>query len=151
MQVISNIALISINETLFVQLISFLIFLFIIQRIMFRPLKKVISERENYIGSVKQGVVNAKDSLEELISELKDREFAASIEADELKTELENIGRRKASEIFESVRKEIDEIKEAAAKNVNHQILEAKKHIKKESEILAISIAEKILDRRLIP
>lgn len=151
MQVISNIALISINETLFVQLISFLIFLFIIQRIMFRPLKEVISERENYIGSVKQGVVNAKDSLEELISELKDREFAASIEADELKTELENIGRREASEIFESVGKEIDEIKEAAAKNVNHQILEAKKHIKKESEILAISIAEKILDRRLIP
>ena len=39
MQIISNIALISINETLVVQLISFLIFLFIINRIMFRPLR----------------------------------------------------------------------------------------------------------------
>ena len=35
MQIVSNVALISINETLVVQLISFLIFLFVINRIMF--------------------------------------------------------------------------------------------------------------------
>ena len=45
MQIISNIALISINETLIVQLISFLIFLFVINRIMFRPLRKTVGPR----------------------------------------------------------------------------------------------------------
>ena len=45
MQIITNIALISINETLIVQLLSFLIFLFIINRVMIRPLRGVMSDR----------------------------------------------------------------------------------------------------------
>jgi len=45
MQIVSNVALISINETMVVQLISFLIFLFVINRVMFRPLRESMHER----------------------------------------------------------------------------------------------------------
>ena len=41
MQIVSVEALLSINETLIFQLLSFLIFLFIIKRMMFRPLRGI--------------------------------------------------------------------------------------------------------------
>ena len=59
MQIISNIALISINETVIVQIISFLIFLYIINRIMFKPLRGVMADRENHIKSIQQDIVSA--------------------------------------------------------------------------------------------
>ena len=54
MQIVSNVALISINETFLVQLISFLIFLFIINRVMIRPLRGVMREREEYVEKLKR-------------------------------------------------------------------------------------------------
>ncbi|OQY06422.1 MAG: hypothetical protein B6I22_05580 [Desulfobacteraceae bacterium 4572_123] len=67
MQIISNIALISINETLFIQLISFLIFLFIINRIMFRPLRRIIIERENHIEKINLDIIDAEKFMEKVI------------------------------------------------------------------------------------
>ena len=66
MQIISNIALISINETLIVQVISFLIFLYIINRIMFRPLRSVTAERENHIKGIQKDIVEAENKLDAL-------------------------------------------------------------------------------------
>ena len=74
MHIISNIALISINETLFVQLLSFLIFLFIINRIMFRPLKRVMNVRVDYIDQIKTDTVDAIQEFEKLTEKLKMQE-----------------------------------------------------------------------------
>ena len=46
-------------------------------------------------------------------------------------------------------KKEIETIKKDTEIIINSQITEAKKYLHKESEILAMSIMEKLLDRRL--
>ena len=149
MHIISNIALITINETLFVQLLSFLIFLFIINRIMFRPLQNVMNERVNYMDKVKTDTVGAIQELEDLTKKLKKQESEVRDQALELKRELEESGSVKSAEILASTREEINAIKEKAEMEVNIQISEAKKHIQEESEALAVNIMEKLLDRRL--
>jgi F-type H+-transporting ATPase subunit b len=149
MHIISNIALITINETLFVQLLSFLIFLFIINRIMFRPLQNVMNERVNYMDKIKMDTVDTVKELEDLTKKLKKQESDVRAQAFELKRELEESGSAKSAEIFASTREEINAIKEKAEADVNVQISEAKKHLQKESEALAINIMEKLLDRRL--
>ena len=149
MHIISNIALITINETLFVQLLSFLIFLFIINRIMFRPLQNVMNERANYMAKVKTDTVDAIQELENLTKKLKKQESEVRAQALELKRELEESGSAKSAEIFASIREEINTIKEKAEMEVNVQIAEARKHVQEESEALAVNIMEKLLDRRL--
>ncbi len=149
MHIISNIALITINETLFVQLLSFLIFLFIINRIMFRPLQNVMNERVNYMNKVKTDTVDAIQELEDLTKKLKKQESEVRDQALELKRELEEFGSARSAEILASTREEINAIKEKAEMEVNFQISEAKKHIQEESEALAVNIMEKLLDRRL--
>ena len=149
MQIISNIALISINETLIVQLISFLIFLFIMNRIMFRPLRSTMDKRNKHIEAIRLDIVDSGNELENMTNQLKEREAKVRKEAFSLKQEQEKAGKQRASEMFASTKQEIDKIKEKVEAEVDAKILEARKHIKKESETLAVNIMEKILDRGL--
>jgi F-type H+-transporting ATPase subunit b len=151
MQIISNIALISINETLIVQIVSFLIFLYIINRIMFQPLRSIMADRENHIKSIEQDIVSANNKLAALADQIRAQESAVKSEAFAQKASLEEAGGRRADEIFTATRKEIEAARESAQIEVDAQLLEAKKHIKEESEILSLSVMEKVLNRRLSP
>ena len=150
MQIVSNIALISINETLIIQLISFLIFLFIINRIMFRPLRSTMDRRDEHIEKIRLDIVDSENKLENMTNGIKEQESKTKEEALKIKKEREQAGSLQAAEIFASTKKEIEVIREKAETEVNAQISEAAKHIKKESEALATTIIEKILDRRLV-
>ena len=149
MQIISNIALLSINETLIVQLLSFLIFLFVINRIMFRPLQRTMNEREDYLKRINNEIVEAEGELERFARRIEDQESAVKLEAFGLKDKLEESGKQEAAEIITSAREEIAGLRQTAAGQIDKQISEARDHLKRESEALAINIMEKILNRRL--
>lgn len=149
MQIISNIALISINETLFIQLISFLIFVFLINRIMFRPLLGEMSKRDSFIASIRQGIIDAGHILDDINIQLKEGESEAREKALSLKTQLEDKGALEASGIIESARNDVMAVKNRAEEKVEAEIIAARKFLKEESEALAIEIMEKVLDRRL--
>jgi len=151
MQIISNIALISINETMLFQLFSFLIFLFIINRIMFRPLQGVMDNRKNHMDKIQTDTVDAIKELESLTQKLKAEESIVRTEALEFKRNVEETGSRQAAEIFAASKKEIDTLSEKAEMEVKARIDEARKHLQKESQTLAVTVMEKLLDRRLAP
>lgn len=151
MHIISTIALITINETLLFQLISFLIFLFIINRIMFRPLQSVMDNRKNHLDKIQTDTVDAIKEFESLTQKLKAQESEVRTEALELKREVEESGSRQATEIFDASKKEIDTLREKAEMEVKARIAEERKHLQKESQALAVTVMEKLLDRRLAP
>jgi F-type H+-transporting ATPase subunit b len=149
MEIVSNIALISINATMFHQLIAFLVFLFIINRIMFRPLRSVMGERESFMEKIRLDTVDATKEFEHLTATLKAKESTVRSEAQDVRCAIEEQGGREAVEILESARQEISSIKTQAETAVDAQIAQARKKLRQESEALAINIMEKMLDRRL--
>lgn len=148
MQIISNIALLSINETLVIQVLSFLIFLFIINRIMFRPLRSAMDEREAYLKKINNEIADAKDELETIARRIETHESAVKLEAFELNDKLEKSGNQEATDIITSAREEIAGLRQNANRQIDNQISEARDHLERESEALAMNIMEKILDRR---
>ena len=149
MEIISNIALITINATLFHQLVAFLIFLFIINRIMFRPLRSVMAERDSVIEKIKLDTTNAGDTIERLNDGLKKRESKVRKEALKVQLELEEKGKQESDEILKLTLQEIELLKDKNEAHVKAQIMEARKDLQKESDALALNIMEKLLDRRL--
>ena len=149
MKIISTIALISINETLVIQLVSFLIFLFIINRIMFRPLRSVMAQRDEHIKHVQHEIATAKTNLDGMMQRMKEEEKAARDEARAKQEEIENNGLVEAESIFNEARDQIHAEKQKAQELINAQMENARLQIKEESEKLAISIIEKVLERRL--
>ncbi len=148
MEIISSIALISINETLFVQVIGFLIFLYLINRIMFRPLRNAMADRELYIERIKLDIDEARKKIETMTSQIRQQESEVKNEAFELREQREEIGNQQAKEIFAAVRREIADTSARVQKDIDIKISEARPSLKKESEALAMNIIEKILDRR---
>ena len=148
MEIISNIALISINETLIVQVVGFLIFLFVINRIMFRPLQNVMSDRSIHIERIQRDITQGQKEVASISSQIQEQETANRKEALALKDDLEATGSQQAHEIFKSVKKEIAANREKVTQEIEVRIAEERKAVKKESEALALNIIEKILDRR---
>lgn len=149
MQIVYNMALITINETLIVQLISFLIFLFIINRIMFRPLRRTMDERAAYVRKLQAEIEQSESELEKITDQIRTQESAARSEAIDLSKDMEALGTQEADEAFslakEKVLLRIDETRKA----MDDQITDAIKDITAESESLADRIMEKLLDREL--
>ncbi len=150
MQIISTTALISINGTLITQVVSFLIFLFIINRIMVRPLQNSMDTRDDHIDKIKIDIVDAEKEMKSATLQLEDRRSAIRTEAFGIAKDLEESGSKKADEIFASAQEEIAILVEKANKEVDAQIVEARKHLKEESEALAVNVMDKVLDRRLV-
>ncbi|MDM8536096.1 F0F1 ATP synthase subunit B [Desulfobacterales bacterium HSG17] len=149
MQIISNIALITINETMIVQLVSFLIFVFLLNRVMVRPLLATMDEREEFISNLRQETENTEENLNKLTAQMRNQEDTARADALAAMKEAEETGKQQASEIFDSAYQEIAGLRDKTQKQINKQIAEARKHISKESEVLAVNIMEKVLERRL--
>lgn len=149
MQIIDTVALISINETLIFQVVSFLIFLFIMNRILIRPLRRVIADRETFIEDVQKDILVAQNQFEDLTHQIQKQEKAVRDEASEQHAKLEAAGNQQAAKILTSVRKEINASKEQARKDIEGQISAARKHIQKEAEELSKSVIETVLHRSL--
>jgi F-type H+-transporting ATPase subunit b len=150
MQIIENIALISINETLIIQLISFLIFLFIINRVMIRPLRRAMSERETYAEQLQKQMKDARGEVERVTRQITDQENEAIRQARALSDELEHKGKAEAEEIVAATRKDVARQMKSAESEVKELITRARQSVQAESEVLAAEIMQKMLDRRLV-
>jgi len=148
MEIISNVALISINETLIVQVVGFLLFLFVINRIMFRPLRNVMSDRDIHIERVKRDITQAQKEVDSITGQIQEQETATRKEALALKDDLEAAGSQQAKEIFESVKKQITADREKIQQEIEVRLAQERQAVEKESQALALNIIDKILNRR---
>ena len=148
MEIISNVALISINETLVVQVVGFLIFLFVINRIMFRPLQNVMTDRELYIERITRDIAKGHKEVEALANRIQEQESAIKKEAFALKEELEAKGSQAAKELFAAAKQQIADNNEKIKLDMDARIASERRSLQKEADSLAQDIMAKILDRR---
>lgn len=148
MKIITTIQLITINATLFVQVVSFLIFMFIINRVMFRPLRNTIAERHDYIQNVQKDIAASSQEVTKLNQQIAKRERSFSRESAKLLKSAVDSGSQQAEEILTATWKEIAVMHADAHKDIDARIAEARQSLQKESESLAVDIVAKILDRR---
>ena len=147
MEIVSKIALITINETLVVQLISFLVFLFFINRIMFRPVSRIMDERERYVRDLEAGIEKSGSELKEIAGQIEAQESATRSEALDASLGVEATGTQEADEIYGLAREKVVSQVDAAKMAIDGQIANAVKDIRAESVSLADRIIEKLLDR----
>ena len=149
MEIVSNIALISINETLVVQLVSFLIFLFIINRIMFRPLRETMRERDRFIDGIHQDITTADQQLKDIIKTLHEQESVARLEAMTVKEDVEAAADKEAALVLATAREDVAALSRQTEENVNTMLTDARKNMETEALQIAGLIMEKLLDRKV--
>lgn len=115
--------MLELNKWFFVLLINFLILLYILNIILFKPILKVLKERDSSIKDHLKAAKEMEQKREEAVTRMNQELLEARI---------------KAKEIFEGIRKEGLEKQRALIEDANRQALEligkAKEEIKVEAE-----------------
>jgi F-type H+-transporting ATPase subunit b len=148
MQVVENVALISINATMLVQLVSFLIFMVVFNRIMIHPLRKVMAEREDYMVAARQRIVDIDQSYEDIFRQIKTQESEARKAAFDMRAEIEETGNLSVKDLMAKTKREINDLRISAQKETDAKITQARESISSEADTLADQMISSLLGRR---
>jgi F-type H+-transporting ATPase subunit b len=149
MEIVSTIALISINATLVVQLVSFLLFLLIINRVMFRPLRNTMREREFFIENLGREIEAADGERDRIMTLLARQEREVRREADAQRRKRRDEGAAEARRLVDGALAQIAQMHREAEADVARQMAEAGQSVALEAERLSVALMEKVLERRI--
>jgi len=103
------------------------------------------------VEKINLDIIDAGKSFDNIIDQIKQKETAVRTEAFELSKKIREQGSLKSAEMISAARDEILDLQSKAHAEADIQLAKARKKLDAESEILAVSIMEKVLDRRLVP
>ncbi|MFZ7110107.1 MAG: hypothetical protein ACOWYE_00355 [Desulfatiglandales bacterium] len=141
--------MISINATLVVQIIHFLILVFILNRLMIRPILKLIDERTEYIQKTKDEIVTLELETErfreELVSVQNDARKGAALERDQLR----RLGLQEADQSLEESLAQVSSIRSKADIEAEKEVRKTQPLLLNEAIVLAEEIIERVIGRRI--
>lgn len=149
MEIISTTGLITINATFFVQLASFLILMWVINRIMFQPLLGIMEQRSFHMSQIKKQIKESEGKLEAFNANLQKEKHRVREAALTVNFEIESKAEGEANAIFAAAQKEIGQLREKNEREVARQIQEAKKYFEQETQKLSTIMIEQLLERRI--
>ena len=141
--------MISINATLLVQLIHFLLLLFIMNRLMLQPLLKVIQEREAYTVNTKSEIKDIEVKIGQLKEQFIAKENDARKDAARERTDITNVGLNEADGFLNKSREEVSVIRQQAEKEVEAEVSKTQPLLADQASSLVSGIMEKIIGRRI--
>jgi len=141
--------MISINATLIIQVIHFLILTFILNRLMFRPISKLINDRTQHTEKTKDRIKKIGLETERLRREYLSVENEARKNVSEERAELRHKGLSEVEEFHNDSRKEVALIRAKADKRAMEKIEGTKPLLHAEATLLADEIAEMVIGRRI--
>jgi F-type H+-transporting ATPase subunit b len=141
--------LIELNWTFFVQIFNFLLLMFILNKILYKPILKVLDERDARIVG---GQEKAKKLLEEsqgILKSYNDKLYGAKIDAMTVKNTSRKQAVDQANMIIEDARRNAETIVLNVQKEMAEEIERVKKELEPELGVMAGTIAQQILGRKV--
>lgn len=148
MKIIETIALITINHTLFFQLGSFLLLMFLLNRIMVQPLRRVMKEREAMLDGMAEDISTAEKNYTDIGLQIEIQESTARREASKLRDEIEASGQQSAATVLDQAREQINALKAKAKEETAAQVAAARKEIEREALAISDQMIASVLGRR---
>ena len=141
--------MISINATLVIQVIHFLILLYVLNRFMFQPILRLMVERNEHIEKTEKGVDEALGKTEELKQSFVSKVHQTRRDAAQERSELRESGIAETRELLERYKKKTEGIMAETDKEADEQVAMARPLMHDQVIVLAESVIEKMLGRRL--
>jgi F-type H+-transporting ATPase subunit b len=141
--------LIEVNFTLIIQMINFFLLIFILNKILYKPILKILEEREQRIEGQQQ---QAKKTIEDglvILTDYNKKLYDAKIDAMNTKNAARNEASEQANGIIENSRKKAEEIIARMQQEMASEMAQAKKELDPELSVMAATIAQQILGRKV--
>ena len=141
--------MIELNWTFFVQVINFLLLMFVLDKILYKPILKVLDDRdERIIG----GQNKTKELVEQGNTVLKSYNVKihdAKLSALKINNDVRKESVVQANEIIDQARKRSEEIISQVQQEMAQEISRVKKELEPELGVMASTIAQQIMGRKV--
>ena len=141
--------MISINATLIVQVINFLVLMWILNKILFKPILKVIEERERNIEGVGVEMARLKEDAERKAEELEAQMHEARTSAGQRRDEIRSQASAQANEIIQQAQIKADEHVSTIIQESEKQTAQVRESLLAFKDALAEMITVKVIGRKV--
>ncbi|MDR1658177.1 MAG: ATP synthase F0 subunit B [Deltaproteobacteria bacterium] len=140
---------ISINWSTPIQIINFLILMLILNAIVYKPLRKILSERNTFFETLRQQADTAKMMIEEGESKQTQQHNEVIGLGSDMLRRFTDEGRSREQELLAETQRESVRRVEEARSRLAQAVTDTRTQLRQEANVLARSLAEKILGRSL--
>jgi F-type H+-transporting ATPase subunit b len=140
---------VALDWTLLVQLLNFLILMFILNKVLIKPIMAILRERENVFENLKEKAQTSKKQLEEGEAEAQNSRTEVLKSGVKVLNTLKGEGQVREKELLEGAQKEASQRLDAAKKALEGDLAAAKGDLELQARNLGITIASKLLGRSL--
>ena len=136
------------NATFFATIISFLVFVYLMNKILYEPVRKIVTERENFIEGNYSDAEKNQQEAEELSNEKEEKLVEAKEDARIKYNEIVSGFKDKKNDILNNAQKEASDNLEHAYSELEGDANSAKESLKNSIKDLANDIVEKVIGYR---
>ncbi len=139
--------MIDFNSTLFIQFANFIILIFILNYLLFRPLRNVLRQRREEVDGAHARADSLAEKITAKTADYEARLAEARAKGNEERTSLRNAALEEEKKLFEEAQAMAAEKRAAVKKQVGEEMVEARKILKGEADVLGQEVASKVLGR----
>ncbi len=139
--------MVELNYTVWIQMANFLLLIFILNFLLYKPVLKIIEKRNKKIEESNEEVMSLDETIERKISEYEEKIRQARAAAAAQRDEIEEEGTEQGEVITGKVRDEISKKMEAFKVNMQKEVDEAMDVLRDQTRTIAGEISEKVLGR----
>ncbi len=137
------------DYTLFVQMVTFLALIFILNILLYKPILAIIDRRKKQLEELENEIKLFNDSVDKRVAEYDEKLKLAKSNASEIKKEIVKEGADRAKSIVDAVRNEIPLMAQEFQKKMDKEIMAARQILEGQSKRLSMEIATKVLGRNV--
>ena len=141
--------MVSLDYSLGIQIINFLLLIFILNVLLYKPILGVIDKRKKQFEESETEIKRLRETVEQKMAAYEEKLRQAKATAVEQKNEIIRQGADEAKTVIDAVRTEIPGMMELFHARMDGEIGAAKKILRDHSQQLSVEIAEKVLGRSL--
>ncbi|HVN71356.1 MAG TPA: ATP synthase F0 subunit B [Desulfomonilia bacterium] len=141
--------MIEVNFTILIQAINFLLLIFILNKLLYKPILKNLEEREQRIEGQQQQAKKIVEDGQVLMGDYNQKLYNAKIDAMNTKNAARNEASEQANAVIEESRKKAEEIINQMQQQMTSEMAQAKKELEPELSVMAATIAQQILGRKV--
>ena len=141
--------MISIDYTLWIQMANFLILMFLLNALLYKPILGIMDKRKKQLQDTDEEIKRLNQSVEERMAAYEEKLRQAKMDAVEKKQDIIKEGAEQAKIFIDAAKSEIPGMMEKFHAEMNKEVEEARHILTNQSQKISVEIAEKLLGRSL--
>ncbi|ABK18265.1 ATP synthase F0 subunit B [Syntrophobacter fumaroxidans] len=141
--------MISINVTLIIQLVTFLIFVFLMNLVLYRPIRRIVAQRKQFVDDRQTGIDRLEADAQKSVQEFNARLLDARKEGRQKIQDLKAAAYEREKELLQQATEQAAGRMQTMRAKVQSDIGQAREQLMTQVRSFSVELAQKILGRSI--